>query len=683
MTRVPEILVLLLGLLVFPWAGFTQAFDPVQWSFEMEPAQAPPGGRVLGKLKAVIESPWHFYSPTNPRGPLGGGIPAEITLEDNAAVKSWKLFQPLPLVEYDPNFQVDAETYGDEAVFLLDIELSPQASGRPELTAKVRYQACTKKQCLPPARKTATAGVDVSESASAQPPEIPEDYEEVQPGEPREKIKTTAKPETESEEAAAAAGATGGASGGAGGEGLLGFAVVAFGFGLLAIFTPCVFPMIPITMSYFVSTQADQPDASPKASLPQALTFSLGVIVMFTGLGTLVSVILGPFGITQLGANVWVNLFIALVFTLFAASLLGAFEITAPSGALNRLNQYSNRGGVAGTLAMGLVFALASFACTGPFVGTLLAGSITGGLTWPILGMLFFSTGLALPFFFLALFPSYLSRLPKSGGWLARTKVTMGFIILAVALKYFSNVDQVFGWELLSRERFLAAWVVLASLAGLYLLGFLRLSEDDGGPIGLGRLGLGAVFLVTALSLVPGMFGGHLGELEAYVPAADRQQFLAAGGGGGSASQVQWLKDDYEGALQKARESGQNVLISFTGYTCTNCKWMKTNMFTKPEIAGVLDDLVLVELYTDGMDETSEQNQQLQLSRFETVAIPYYAIVGPDESVVAEFPGRTRDTEEFREFLEAGLTPPASAPAEAVSKARVAPPETGAPAGKG
>jgi thiol:disulfide interchange protein DsbD len=385
----------------------------------------------------------------------------------------------------------------------------------------------------------------------------------------------------------------------------------------------------------------------------QATVFVVGVIALFTGMGAAVSVILGPFGMQTLGSNVWVNLFIALIFFAFAASLLGAFEITMPSGALTSLNRYTQGSGVFPTLMMGLVFALASFACTGPFVGALLASSVSGGgMAWPIFGMLMFSTGLALPFFFLALFPSYLGKLPKSGGWLGVTKITMGFLILAAGFKYLSNVDQMYQWNLLPRERFLAIWAVLFALAGSYLLGFLKL--EDGAPekIGLGRLAAGASLFMLALSLIPGMFGGKLGDLDAYVPSAEHSGLALAGGGEAKSA---WLKDDFDGALAKAAAENKNVLISFTGYSCTNCKWMKTNMFPRESIAGLVDQFVVVELYTDGIDDAAEVNQTLQLERYKTAAIPFYAVVGPDGAPVAEFAGRTTDEETFRSFLTQGL----------------------------
>jgi len=278
-------------------------------------------------------------------------------------------------------------------------------------------------------------------------------------------------------------------------------------------------------------------------------------------------------------------------------------------------------------------------------------------LYWPILGMLVFSTGLASPFFLLALFPAYLARLPKSGGWLERTKVTMGFFILAAMLKYVSNIDKVYQWKLLTRERFLAAWIVLFTLAGLYLLGILKLKEHPPEPLSLWRLSAAAAILVLAVSLVPGMFGARLGELDAYVPEPAPSPVGLAGAGGGG---LKWLKDDYHEALAQARQSGKPLFVNFTGYACSNCLWMKANMFPRPEIAEALQKFVLVELYTDGLDRASEANQNLLVSRFDTSAIPFYAILGPEDKALETFAGSTRDARQFLSFLLRGLGPPPS-----------------------
>jgi thiol:disulfide interchange protein DsbD len=282
--------------------------------------------------------------------------------------------------------------------------------------------------------------------------------------------------------------------------------------------------------------------------------------------------------------------------------------------------------------------------------GTLLAASATGGGARPLIGMAAFSSGLALPFFALALFPSYVKRLPKSGGWMMRVKVVLGFVILAAALKYLSSVDQVMQWGMLTRERFLAGWIVLFSLAGIYLLGFLRLEGvEPGDRVGLPRLLIGAAFLVFAISLIPGMFGGRLGDLDAYIPEPSAR--TAGLGGGAEGATLSWIKNDYRGALAKARAENKLVFVSFTGYACTNCHWMKANMFTRPEIEAALRNFVLLELYTDGTDAASEANAQLQLARFQTAAIPLYAIMDADERVLATSAGVTRDTATYLAFL--------------------------------
>jgi thiol:disulfide interchange protein DsbD len=344
-----------------------------------------------------------------------------------------------------------------------------------------------------------------------------------------------------------------------------------------------------------------------------------------------------------------VNGFIAVVFAVFAVSLLGAFEITLPSGLLTRLDRASRRGGYLGTLLMGLTFSLTSFACVGPFVGSLLVSSVQAKGAQPVLGMLSFATGLASPFFFLAAFPAYLKKLPKSGGWLARVKVVMGFVLLALMLKYFSNIDQVLQTGLLTRERFLAAWFVLFALPGLYLLGLLRLEGVEAGEaLSIGRLLVASAFLIFAFTLLPGMYGGPLGELDAYVPAPSA---ITSSSGAGS-NRVAWMKNQYREGLDQARKESKLVLVNFTGYSCTNCKWMDANMFTRPEIAEAVKELVPVELYVDGTDAASEQNQKLEDDKFNTASMPYYALVDSDEKIVAQFGGATRDPQRFLGFLK-------------------------------
>jgi thiol:disulfide interchange protein DsbD len=273
----------------------------------------------------------------------------------------------------------------------------------------------------------------------------------------------------------------------------------------------------------------------------------------------------------------------------------------------------------------------------------------------PVLGMAAFATGLALPFFFLALFPGYLKKLPRSGGWMARVKVVLGFIVLAVMFKYLSNIDQVFQAHWLSRERFLAIWIVLFAMAGLYLLGFVKLegmTKDE--PLGVGRALTAAAFLAFAISLTPGLFGARLGELDAYIPEPSGN-FLAAAGTAAT-QPANYFKDDLDGALAAAREQNKLVLINFTGYACTNCHWMKANMFPRPKIQTALKNLIVVDLYTDGTDAASKKHADLEDKKVNTASIPFYAIIDTNQNIIATFPQLTRNTQEFLAFLETRAT---------------------------
>jgi thiol:disulfide interchange protein DsbD len=300
---------------------------------------------------------------------------------------------------------------------------------------------------------------------------------------------------------------------------------------------------------------------------------------------------------------------------------------------------------------MGLTFSLTSFACIGPIVGPLLVASVQSKGA-PLLGMVAFAAGLAAPFFLLALFPSYLQRLPRSGMWMVRVKIVLGFIVLAVMLKYLSNIDQVLQTHWLTRERFLAAWIVLFALPGLYLLGLIPMEgikrEDR---LGVSRALLACLFLIFSLTLVPGLFGGRLGDLDAYIPESS--------GGGLNATGIQTeaggtttFKNALPAALAAARQQNKLVLIDFTGYACTNCHWMNANMFPRPEIQAAMKNLIRVDLYTDGTDAESQKNQELEDKKFNTASIPFYALVDPDQNVIATFPQLTRNPQEFLAFLE-------------------------------
>jgi thiol:disulfide interchange protein len=399
--------------------------------------------------------------------------------------------------------------------------------------------------------------------------------------------------------------------------------------GAVSLLTPCVFPMVPITVSYF----AQHAGADRRAAVRNAVIFGAGIILTFTALGFLLAILVGASGVARFAANPWVNLGLAALFVVFALNLFGVFQIVIPSRWLTALDSTSRRqrsSGVVGALLMGLTFTLTSFTCTAPFVGTVLVAAARGQWVQPLAGMLAYSFVFALPFVILALVPQSIARLPRAGAWLASVKVVMGILELAAAMKFISNADLIWQWDLFTRPVVLVTWCVLALALVWYLAG---------------RSWIGAAIAAAAcVWLATGVSGRSLGELESFLPQR------------GSNVQLAWRLNDYDAALAVARASRQPVFIDFTGYTCTNCRWMEANMFTRPEIKQELNQFVLARLFTDGDGAMYDAQQTMQQTKFGTVALPFYAIVGPDGRTVATFAGLSRRPEEFLAFLERGTT---------------------------
>jgi thiol:disulfide interchange protein DsbD len=420
--------------------------------------------------------------------------------------------------------------------------------------------------------------------------------------------------------------------------------------------------MVPITVSYFTRHAA----GSRAKAVQQAGVYMLGIILTFTALGMALALLLGATSLNRFAANPWVNIAITAIFIGFALSLFGVFDLQLPSGFVNRIDGLTRREGgsqTIATLAMGLTFTLTSFTCTAPFIGTLLVMAAGGDWAWPLVGMLAFSTVFALPFFVLALMPQWMARLPRSGGWLNSVKVMMAFLEVAAAMKFISNVDLVWGWGIFTRDVVLATWVVLGVLMALYVIGLFRFKHDS--PVqhvGLVRLASAILCGTVALWLLTGLFGKRLGEIEAFLPPAPEAMVEAAADRG--AGELPWIMNDYEGALAKAKQEGKLLFIDFTGYTCTNCRWMEANMFTRPEVQRELRKYVLVRLYTDGEGEVYERQQRLQQAMYQTVALPFYAVVDGTGRPVVSYPGLTRDPAQFVGFLQQGrpAVPAANAP---------------------
>ena len=419
--------------------------------------------------------------------------------------------------------------------------------------------------------------------------------------------------------------------------------------GALSLLTPCVFPMVPITVSYFTRRVTSGPVARAD-SVVQALVYGAGIILTFTAVGFTLAVAFGAAGLNRFAADPWLNLAVTALFVAFALSLFGVYELTLPSRLLTfAAKADQGRGRYAGTLLMGLAFTLTSFTCTAPFLGTLLVVAAQGDWQWPLAGMLTFSTVFALPFMLLALAPRLIAALPRSGTWLIAVKATMGMLELAAAMKFLSNADLVWGWGIFTREVVIAVWIAIAVVLGVYLAGLTRLGHAPrlGRPHWL-RSTAAATAALFAIWLTTGLFGRRLGEIEAFLPPADLAAMTPK-------AELPWIINDYDAARTESARQRRPLLIDFTGYTCTNCRWMEANMFPRPDVTRELARYVRVRLYTDGRGEPYRSFQRMQQTTYGTVALPYYAVVDPDGTPAVAFGGLTRDSGAFVSFLRTGL----------------------------
>ncbi len=610
-----------------PLAAHAQ--NPVSWSATLQPAdiRAGEGGRVV--LNAKIAAPWYIYAPTTPPG---GPNPTKITvLPSKIVVPKGKIAQPKPKSHFDEGFQMQTETFAKNVAFGVPIQIKTGASGAQKIVISVRYQACNARLCLPP--KTVEVPVAFTLAPGAARAEkskpdasIPPQVGGAQNGAPKPKVAASV---TQSAPVSAPNAAS---------RGLLAYLGIAFGAGFLALLTPCVFPMIPITVSFFTKRSE-----AKHAGISGPVAFCAGIISTFTVVGVAASVAFGAAGIARFASNPYVNLALAALFIVLALNLFGVFEITVPSGILNRV-QPGGKSGLLAPLLMGFAFTLTSFTCTVPFVGTALFAAATGGWIYPALGMLAFSTAFASPFFLLALFPGWMSKMPRAGSWLVSTKAFLGFLELAAALKFLSTVDLVWQLGYLTRPVFLALWFALALLAGLYLLQIMRLRGDESTPLGPFRIGLGAAMVGLSVLLLSAMNGTRLGDFDAYLPPDDY-------GSNAAPRQTQWLKNDLVGAQKLARAQNKPLLINFTGYACTNCRLMEKNVLPHDSVVKELENYVAVELFTDGTDAKSREFNGFQQRKFGTIAIPLYAVVEPNGAIRGRLEGLERDPAKFAAFL--------------------------------
>lgn len=466
---------------------------------------------------------------------------------------------------------------------------------------------------------------------------------------------------------------------------------LAFTSGLLALLTPCVFPMIPMTVAFFLKNE------DRKKSIRDGFVFATAIILIYVIIGTLVSKLVGADAANWLSTHWIPNVFFFVIFIVFAASFFGAFELVLPASWVNAIDRKADKGGIAGPVFMALTIALVSFSCTGPIVGTVLVESAKGGLSTPIVAMLGFSLAFALPFGLLVVFPSYMKTLPKSGGWLNSVKVVLGFVELAFALKFLSTADQTYHWGLLDREIYLALWIVIFSLMATYLMGKIKFSHDSDVPYwSVTRLMLVIATWSFVVYLVPGLWGAPLKSLAGYLPPMHTQDFklgeeTADEGDPAATCQTPKYSDelhiahgingyfDYEEALTCAKAQKKPVFIDFTGHGCVNCRKMEEKVWSNPEVLKILkNDYVVVSLYVDDkkiklsekeqfkgkfsgkiIKTLGEKNTEIQACYFNSNSQPLYVLMTGDE-VLLQHPGSAEtfdyNPEKFKAFLQNGLS---------------------------
>lgn len=649
-------------LVLLPLYTQAQIFQPVKWSAS---AENKTGQSATIVLKATIDKGWHLYAQHIDEG---GPIPTTFEFLDQKGnyALSGETSEERGVEKFDSIFGMNIKYFENEAVFKQPVKLLDKSLKTIE--AEVTFMVCDDTKCLPPD----TVGIPVSLTGETtfQKEKEEEPTSVFQTSFPvgTEKNTSTGKPAQPEKNPL-------------NNQGLWAIFFIAFLSGFAALLTPCVFPMIPLTVSYF--TKRGGPRAK---SIRDAGFYGLSIIVIYVLLGTLVTWVFGADALNILSTNFWFNLVFFLILAVFALSFLGAFEITLPSSWANSADRQADKGGVLGIFFMALALAVVSFSCTGPIVGTLLVQAASQGGLAPVVGMLGFSSALALPFMLFALFPNWLQSLPKSGGWLNSVKVTLGFLELALAFKFLSNADLVLQLHYLERETFLAIWIAIFGAMACYLLGIIKLAHDpDQVKISAGRLSLGLATLAFTLYLIPGLWGAPLKIISGFPPP---MQYSESPNGLGTAAENSGnlpqgaefgpqnipVFTDYETALAYAKKVGKPLLIDFTGFACVNCRKMEEHVWSNPAVKNILaNKVVLVSLFVDDQRKLPESEQHVsattgkkiktignkwsdfQISKYKTNAQPYYVLVNHNEESLLGPAAYTPDAKAFEDWLNNGI----------------------------
>lgn len=685
-----KVLALTLLLSAFQLTSFAQVLTPVRWSFSAK--QLKPD-EVQLIFKATIDKTWHLYSQNiKPDGP----VPTSFTFEKSKNYELiGKVIEPKAIEENDPNFNMVLKYFANEAVFTQKIKVRSPADFK--IKGFVEFMCCDDKQCLPPNEVDFSFSIKGNPAASAS---------QALPGETtvtngsKDTVTTTGTAAIENDTTVnAGTDVTIPTDGTDQPKSLWGLFIISFLAGLAAILTPCVFPMIPMTVTFFLK------EKNKAKAKTQAVIYGLSIILIYTVIGTLVAVTLGANFANFLSTHWLPNILFFLIFMFFAASFLGMFEIVLPNWMVNKSDAQADKGGVIGSFFMAFTLVLVSFSCTGPIVGAILVASAGGQVLEPIIGMLGFSLAFALPFTLFAFFPRWLNNMPKSGGWLNSVKVVLGFIELALGLKFLSIADQTYHWGILDREIYLAVWIVVFTLMGFYLLGKLKLSHDsDLKFVSVPRLIMAILTFTFVVYMIPGMFGAPLKALSGYIPpqathdfdlnkiVRDNVQIFSGSGTPGAPNQNNELCDapkysdilhlphglqgyfDYEQGLACAKQQNKPVFIDFTGHGCVNCREMEARVWSDPEVLKRLkNNFVIIALYVDDKTELpksewitskydgkekktiGKKNADFQISRFNVNAQPYYCLLDTKGELLLQPKAYDLEVANFVKYLDDAL----------------------------
>ncbi len=627
-----------------------QIVNPTTWTFDSEQN----GNEAELIFNATIDDGWHLYDTYLPEG---GPIATAFIYEDSTKFEFVGdiLKNPEPTKVFDETFQMHVGYFSHQATLTQKIKLLTDKE--VEIKGYVLYMSCNDETCTPPN--------ETEFSFTLNKGKIP----------------------TEGNIPASTDESTASTSGSASGQTIWLFILISVLAGLAAILTPCVFPMIPMTVSFFMRGSENRGKA-----IRTGFFFGFSIVLIFTLLGALFSFgIFGP-NVGSILSTHWLpNTLFFILFLVFAISFFGAFEIVLPSSLVNKTDSKADKGGLIGAFFMALTTVIVSFSCTGPFIGALIIQAVQDGGMRPLIGMFFFGLAFATPFTLLAIFPSALSKLPKSGGWLNSIKVVFAFILLAFGLKFLSNIDQVYGLGLLSREIYLAIWIVVFFILGLYFLGKIKFSHDSDLPyVGVGRLFLSIITFTFVIYLFTGLLGNPLTSISALIPPASNNAYYAQNTTATVHNESQELCGpakyadklhlphglsgyfEYEQGLACAKDQGKSAFVVFKGHACANCKKMENTVWANPEVLKILSEkYVIVGLYTDDRTNLPEdewitsavdgkvkktmgkKNLDIQISKYNTNSIPFHVIIEPDGT--EHTMNVTFDDDVFKNFLEQGL----------------------------